>query len=381
MKFSTRLLSLSFAALLAGCSMDDREVERVAPLANFQSSRNVEVVWKASTGGTSGHYLRLQHDLTQGKVYTTSYKGVVTAVDANSGKTLWNKDLDQKITSGVAAQANLVVVGTAEGAVIALNAQNGAEVWRAQAPSEVTSTPAMAGDKVIVKTESGDVQAFDSATGKMRWAYHSTPPELMLRGGSSPVVAGHRVLVGFSDGQLVALNLADGRLQWSQQVALPHGVGAVERLVDIRSEPLVRDGMIYVVTYQGKLAALRLDSGSPVWQHDMSSHAGLGVDGSLVYVVDDNSHLWALDRRHGRVVWHQDQLEGRGLTQPVIHAGAIVVGDSEGYLHWLSTKDGHFVARHSVDSKRLLATPQLYHDNLIALSTSGTVVSLRSSSR
>lgn len=384
MKFSTTLLSLALLASIAGCSLDDREVEHVAPLATFQPSRTVDVAWKASSGGgrgTSGQYLRLQHDLAQGTVYATSYKGVVTATNANSGKIQWQKNLDQNISSGVAVQGNLAVVGTVNGAVVALNAQTGAVLWRAQAPSEVTATPAIAGDKVLVKTESGDVQALDSATGKIRWAYHINPPELMLRGGSSPVVAGNRVLAGFSDGQLVSLNLNDGRLLWSRQIALPHGASAVERLVDIGSEPLVRDGVIYVVTYQGKLAALRLDSGNPLWQHDMSSKAGLAVDGATVYVVDDNSHLWALNRQNGRVVWHQDKLEGRGLTQPVIHKGAIAVGDSEGYVHWLSTQDGHFLARHSVDSKRLLATPQLYHGNLIVLSTSGTLMSLRSSSR
>ena len=81
-----------------------------------------------------------------------------------------------------------------------LTHENGAVLWRAQAPSEVTATPAIAGNKVLVKTESGDVQALDGATGQIRWAYHSNPPELMLRGGSSPVVAGNRVLAGFRMG-------------------------------------------------------------------------------------------------------------------------------------------------------------------------------------
>ena len=380
MRFSTKLLTIGMIVFVAGCSMDDREYEHVAPLATFQPSKTVDVAWKTSSGsGTNGQYLRLQHDVAQGHVFAANYKGVVTGTDANTGKILWKKDLDQNISSGIAASGNLAVVGTVSGAVIALNAQNGAVFWRAQAPSEVTATPAIAGNKVIVKTESGDVQALDSATGAIRWAYHSNPPELMLRGGSSPVVAGNRVLVGFSDGQLVSLNLNDGRMLWSRQVALPHGASAVERLVDIGSEPLVRDGVIYVVTYQGKLAALRLDSGNPIWQLDMSSNAGLAVDATAVYAVDDNSHLWALNRHTGRVVWHQDQLEGRGLTRPVIHNGALAVGDSEGYVHWVSTQNGHFLARHSVDSKRLLATPQLYNGHLIVLSTSGKLVSLRSS--
>ena len=92
MRFRVKLLSLTLLVLMAGCSMDDREVEHVAPLATFQSSRTVDVAWKASSGGTNGHYLRLQHDLAQGHVFAASYKGVVTATNANTGKVQWQKN-------------------------------------------------------------------------------------------------------------------------------------------------------------------------------------------------------------------------------------------------------------------------------------------------
>jgi outer membrane protein assembly factor BamB len=379
MRYLVKLCTLSLLFFIAGCNSDDREVEHVAPLAKFQSSKSINQNWKTSTGGTSGQYLQLQHTLAQGVVYSTSYKGVVSAVNAETGKVLWSKALGHNVSSGVVARGNLVVVGTTNGSVVALNAQNGAELWRVQAPSEVTATPAIAANKVLIKTESGDLQALESASGKILWSHHINPPELMLRGGSSPVVAGNRVVAGFSDGQLVSLNLNNGHLLWSRQIALPHGASAVERLVDIGAEPVVRDGTIYVVTYQGKLAALRLNSGDPIWQHDMSSHAGLAVDAQAVYAIDENSHVWALNRQNGRVLWHQDKLEGRGLTRPVIQAGALVVGDSEGYLHWLSTQDGQFQARHSVDSKRILATPELYGAHVIVQSTSGKLISLRTS--
>jgi outer membrane protein assembly factor BamB len=380
MKLQAKLLALALTALLAGCMSDDKEVERVAPLASFQPTMKVAVAWTAPKAGrgTKGQYLRLQHEVANGNVYTASYQGTVIAADANTGQNKWQADIKEHITSGVAAQGNLAVVGTSNGIVVALNAHNGAQLWRAQASSEIIATPAIAGDKVLIKTESGDIQAFDRNTGNSRWSYHLSPPDLMLRGASAPVVVGNRVLAGFSDGQLISLSLADGRLQWTRQIAVPHGASAVERLVDIGSEPVVRDGTVYVVTYQGKLAAINLESGNLMWQHDISSRAGLAVDASAVYVADDSSHVWALDRQSGRVLWHSDKLEGRGLTQPVIQSGALAVGDSKGYIHWLSLRDGQFLARHSVDSKRLLATPQLYRGNLIVLSTGGRLVSLHS---
>lgn len=378
MRVHSKLCALLLAVFVAGCASEDREVEYVSPLTTYQQAMQVNVAWKASSSGrgSSGHYLRLQHDVVDGTVYTASYNGNVIAANAQDGRTRWQTNVNEPITSGVAAQGNLVVVGTIKGSVIALDAVNGAERWRRQAPSEIIAMPSIAGDKVLIKTESGDVQAFDRNTGKNAWSYHLKPPELMLRGASAPVVVGNRVLAGFSDGQLVSLNLNDGHLQWTRQIATPHGASAVDRLVDIDSDPVVRDGVVYVVSYHGKVAAINLDTGNQLWAQDMSSHAGLTVGVNNVYVVDDHSRLWALDRQTGRVVWQQDKLEGRGLAQPVLQRGALVVGDSHGYLHWVSSKTGQFLARHSVDSKRLLATPQLYKGNLIVLSTGGTLQSL-----
>lgn len=379
MKFKSQLFAFAFIALISGCAMDDREVEHVAPLAQFKSSMNVGVAWSSSSGGgrgTSGHYLRLQHDIANGIVYTASYQGVVTASNASTGNILWKKELKRNISSGVAVLKNVVVVGTTSGAVIALNAEHGNEIWRAQVPSEVIATPRIANDRVLIKTESGDLQALDIATGRLRWSYHQNPPELMLRGGSAPTIVGNRVFAGFSDGQLVSLNLENGQLLWSRAITFPRGASAVERLVDIGSEPKVHDGIIYVVTYQGKLAALQMNTGNVIWEREMSSHVGLAVDARSVYAVDENSHVWAMDRLTGRVRWHQDQLEGRGLTQPVFQSGALVVGDNEGYLHWLSVQNGQFLVRHSVDSKRLLATPQVYGNHLVVLSSSGKLVSV-----
>ena len=37
-------------------------------------------------------------------------------------------------------------------------------------------------------------------------------------------------------------------------------------------------------------------------------------------------------------------MSGRGIGSPVLQGNAVVVGDFEGYLHWLAQDDGHFVA-------------------------------------
>jgi outer membrane protein assembly factor BamB len=76
----------------------------------------------------------------------------------------------------------------------------------------------------------------------------------------------------------------------------------------------------------------------------------MSVDRLNLYVTDADGNVWALDRRNGASLWKQDKLQYRAVTGPAVVDGYVVVSDFEGYQHWLSTDDGHFVGRTSIDS-------------------------------
>jgi outer membrane protein assembly factor BamB len=52
-----------------------------------------------------------------------------------------------------------------------------------------------------------------------------------------------------------------------------------------------------------------------------------------------------------------------------------VVGDSEGYLHWINTTDGRFVAQQKVDSDGFLSGPIVASDKLVVQAKGGEVYS------
>ncbi len=102
--------------------------------------------------------------------------------------------------------------------------------------------------------------------------------------------------------------------------------------------------MVYVLTYQGELAAMQLETGQTRWTRPFSSYSGW-VLGQNLFISDSDGGLWALNPLTGQVLWHNQILQNRGLTAPVISGNSIVVGDKEGYLHWFSMIDGHPLAR------------------------------------
>ena len=165
------------------------------------------------------------------------------------------------------------------------------------------------------------------------------------------------MVTGFDGGKLAALELRTGKLRWETNIATARGRSELERMVDIDSEPVVVGNTVYVASFQGQLAAVDLDSGRTLWSRNLSSHAGFGADENNIYATDDDSHIIALDRFSGATLWELEALRARGVTAPGTIGDQIVVGDLEGYLHWIDKATGAFSARSRLCDKPIIAKP------------------------
>lgn len=77
--------------------------------------------------------------------------GVFVALDATTGKVLWQHPLNGGMNLGGATVVNdLVITSTADGTVYALARSTGAEVWRYRAPGGINGWPAVAGSTILV---------------------------------------------------------------------------------------------------------------------------------------------------------------------------------------------------------------------------------------
>lgn len=193
--------------------------------------------------------------------------------------------------------------------------------------------------------------------GEQLWIHDRSVPVLTLRGTSTPAVEQGLVVAGFANGKLVGLSAEKGFPVWEVSVAVPQGRSEIDRLVDIDGDPVIVGGVVYVATYQGNIAVIEASTGNQGWQRDMSSHVGLGVDFSQVYVTDDQSHVWALSRSSGASEWKLDKLANRELTAPEPFDDYVAVGDFEGYVHLLSRYDGRIAGRVRVDKKGIQEPP------------------------
>ncbi len=366
------LASIVFAA--SGCAGKKNKTEPPAELVAFERTLDVRKVWSGKVGDDAERLRLGLRPATDGaRIYAGSHNGQATAFDAFTGDKVWSVKTRLSLAAGPAYGDGLVTFGTSDGDLLALDAATGEERWRQPIGSEVVSAPAVGPNVVVVRTVDGRLRGFSTRDGSTLWSVEQNLPALTLRGNTAPRVSGNLVVCGFNNGRVGAYNIANGETAWEIAIASPAGRSELERLVDVGAGLQVVGTDVYVVSYHGRAVGIDLATGVVLWQQEMSSYAGLGADFTNVYVTSDFDAVVALDRRGGAQVWRQEALRLRDVTAPTRYENALVVGDLEGYVHWLDPNDGRFLARERAARERIGSAPLVVGENVYVQGDDGTV--------
>lgn len=375
-----RLAALGLAGLAAGCGVfgGDDNIEPPAELVDFEPTLEIERVWRSSLGGGGEHLrLGLRPASDGARVYAGAFDGRVEAYAVESGDRAWSVDTELRLSAGPAFAGGTLAFGTSEGQLVLLSAADGSELWRRSVDSEVLAPPAMTSDVVVLRTVDGRLRGFSTSDGSTLWTVQQNMPALTLRGNATPVISGQTVIAGFDNGRIGAYDVRNGDPRWEIAIASPTGRNELERLVDVANGIGVVGSDVYTASYQGRAVGVDIGSGNLLWQQELSSFAGLGVDVNNVYVTNEAGTVIALGRRSGTELWRQEALRLRDVTAPTRYEASLVVGDFEGYLHWLSPEDGAFVARERVGRARVNAAPLVVNRTLVAQTADGRIAAFR----
>jgi len=402
MQVSVRHLSwlvLLCAFAMSGCSWFSKKTgNEPMELVDFKETLDLDKVWSRGIGeGQSKGFSSLTPALDGDAIYAVDYEGLVVALDKKTGKKLWTKkvnksqqglwgwlksffvagDPNRQIVGGIAAENGLLLVATYAGEVMALSKETGDELWRKQLPGEVVSAPRTNGSVVAAQTVNGKLFAMNAKTGEQLWFYDNPPPVLTLRGTPSPIVTDTAIYAGFSNGRVMAFNPSNGLILWEQRIASPKGRSELERMVDIHSSPLIKDGVIYVGTYQGRISALARGTGKALWGQDGSTSENLALSGDKLFVAQADGKLVAYNSTTGEQLWSNEKMLRRGLNGPQVFGDYVAVVDLKGYMHVVNQSDGEFVARTRIDRKGARAPMLTDGETLYVYTNRGKLIAFR----
>jgi len=369
--------ALAALLLLNGCSWiknwgKDDDPEAPAELVEFEATLKVKETWSVDIGkGLDKAGRQLWPAYSSGSLYAADYKGLLLAIDAESGRSRWQIKTKLPFTGGPGISGNLLMMGTQDGEVFAFDASTGTQLWSATVTSEVLASPTEADGVVVIRCIDGRVFGLDAETGQRLWIYDHSVPLLTLRGNAPVLLRAGIAFVGYDGGQVVALRIDDGTLVWEQTLVTSKGRTELERLSDIDGQLVFIASDLLVSSYKNRLASLAADSGRLLWFKDISSASGVDVNRINLTLSDKEGNVWLLDRRNGAESWKNDQLYHRGLTRPVIFGSFVVVGDADGYLHWINISDGQFAAQVKVGGKGFSGPPLVVGNTLYVMTKKG----------
>jgi quinohemoprotein ethanol dehydrogenase len=309
--------------------------QRYSPLAQIDT-RNVGRLGLAWFADFDTHRGQESTPLeVDGTIYVTTAWSKVRAYDAKSGAPLWAYDPSvpgewgvnaccDVVNRGAAVWNGKIYLGTLDGRLIALDAATGKPVWQVQTTDprkaySITGAPRVALGKVLIGqagsefSQRGYISAYDAETGKLDWRWYVVP--------GNPAD-------GFENKQMALAAKTWGGQWWKTggggapwdaitydpqtgYVLIGTGNGAPWP-AEIRS-PGNNDNL-----YLASIVALRLTTGEYVWHYQMTPHeswdydetqqivlADLTLDGRKRHVAmqaSKNGYFYVLDAATGKLI-------------------------------------------------------------------------------
>lgn len=365
------LAAAVWLALAAGCSSGP-EKPKPTPLSDVAPSvMRVQTAWSESLGAVR---LPLRVAVAGDGVAVAASDGSVAEFEAVTGKLRWRGQVEGELAAGIGSDGRFAAVVTQGNEVAVL--EQGKPLWRQRVDSRVVTAPLVAGERVFVYGTDRSVHAFDAQTGGKLWTQRRPGDPLTLSQPGVLLPVRDTLVVGQGP-RLAGLDPLRGSVRWEVPVATPRGTNEVERLADLVG-PAGRQGdTVCVRAFQSAIGCVDALRGVLLWTKSSSGSVGVHLDERHLYGVDSTGRVTAYRRSDGEVVWTSDDFRFRGLTAPFVVGRSVVVGDAEGYVHFLSSDDGTALARVATDGSAIVSAPVLAGDTLVVVTAAGRVYGLR----
>ena len=256
--------------------------------------------------------------------YIIDSEGLITSVDLSSGKVKWVYDLDLDVSSGLSLHNNMLFFGTNDGKYHGYKIDRLASSYEffdklditslfqkssvepdllVQLLSEVSSPGLGIDNLIFIKLDDGNSVAINIEDSKVEWKYKGRNVPLSMKGSGAIANLNSNLFIARDDGNLISLKKNTGKLNWLISISPRSGRNELESLRDIEMTPFVKDGIVFVGSFQGNLVSVDALNGNLIWSKPMSVLSNITIDEDNVYVADSKGYIFALDRFSGFTKW------------------------------------------------------------------------------
>ena len=237
-----------------------------------------------------------------GRLYAVNNSANAFALDANTGKVLWERRIGRLNASSPAySRGRIYIVNLVPGHIVKLDAKTGRIIWKKSLPGRAESSPLVLGDTVYFGCEDGQLFALSTRNGNVRWSTTLGGPVK-----SAPAFRDGVLYVGDYGGYMNAVRASDGKMIW-QSGSLGPGFAASGAFY---STPAVAFGRVYAGNNDSRVYSYDLSDGTLAWTHSTGGYVYSGptvastpTTPPTVYIGSFDSNIYALNAKNGETRW------------------------------------------------------------------------------
>jgi outer membrane protein assembly factor BamB len=215
-------------------------------------------------------------------------------------------------------------------------------VWRIDAHDTLEFPPTVAYGRVYLAQQKGLFFALNAKTGRPAWK-----KRMGRCAASSPTIGKGVVYQSYmhnvpclqdqpgADGFVIAWDADTGRELWRHKTA------------PIESSPLLRNGVLYVGTWNHDVIALNAMNGRLKWrfQADDQVNTSAAYWKGRIYIASDGGSVYALNAGSGRMAWSAQSQSSFGSREfwyatPTLAYGRVYIGNTDGTMYVYGAKSG-----------------------------------------
>jgi outer membrane protein assembly factor BamB len=350
--------------------------------------------WTGSIGDGGGYRRKIlaQPVVADGMVFTMDSDGEVSAFELANGSRQWrfdtrNEDADgPNVGGGLAVDKGTLYAVNGLGDLVALDAAKGTSRWRKSLDAPARSAPTVAEGRLFVTMIDDRLLALSADDGTLLWTHRGLGGGTAMLGQPAPAYASGLVVAGFGSGEVAALRADTGTPVWSDGLGSARLRSAMTDFTAIRGAPVISGGLVYAIGMGGLAVAIDLPTGRRVWERQITGEDTPCVAGDWVFVVSVEQEMIALNARDGRVAWvtalprwddpekHKDSLTWYG---PVLAGDRLVVAGTSEEALAVSPYTGAILGRQSLSGVASPVAPIVADGTLLVVSDDARLMALR----
>lgn len=316
-------------------------------------------VWTAEIGEGNSRRQRITAEpiVAGGLIYTLDASARVSATATNGG-TVWSTDLtpvtdDQgDATGGGMAYADgRLYVSSGFGLLTALDAKSGRTIWQQKLEATGSGQPTIVDGLIYLLAGDQTGWAINTKDGRIAWQVVGGEALSNVLGAPAPAVSGKYAVFAFGSGDLVTVFRKGGTRRWVASVNGQRQGRSAAQISDVTGPPMIVGGTVYAGNHSGRIVSLDLETGERNWTALEGAVGNIWPAGDSVFAVTDREQLVRISTADGSVIWavdlpgfKKDKPGRRGPVYahygPVVAGGRVVVASSDGLLRFFNPQNG-----------------------------------------